>query len=151
MKIVAATILVKNQTLEEVDAYFNQPSKFDADNKLIDEVPKKHFVLRIPLKVKGSDMMMPIPSVISTIKTGNGVEVICTSKLSKPFFFSMVVSLVPSLIIVIAYEGSNNSIMYAAMFFSLLLGGVFITFQAVVARKAEEYLKVIFNKSSKIK
>jgi hypothetical protein len=151
MKIRAATILVKNHTLNEVDAYFNQPIKFDADNKLIDEVPKKHFVLRVPLKVKGSDVMMPIPSVISTIKTGKGVEVICTSKLSKPFFFSMVVSLLPSLIIVIIYEGSNNSIMYAATFFLLLWGGVFATFQAVVDRSAEEYLKVIFNKSSKIK
>jgi hypothetical protein len=151
MKIRAATILVKNHTLNEVDAYFNQPIKFDADNKLIDEVPKKHFVLRVPLKVKGRDVMMPIPSVISTIKTGKGVEVVCTSKLSKPFFFTMVVSLLPSLIIVIAYEGSNNSIMYAAMFFLLLLGGVFMTFHAVIARNAEEYLKVIFNKSSKIK
>jgi hypothetical protein len=63
----------------------------------------------------------------------------------------MVVSLLPSLIIVIIYEGSNNSIMYAATFFLLLWGGVFATFQAVVDRSAEEYLKVIFNKSSKIK
>jgi len=151
MKIIAATILVKNHTLEEVDAYFNQPSKFDTDNRLLDEVPKKHFVLRIPITIKGKKIMMPIPSVISTIKTGSDVEVICTSKLSKPFFFSMVVSLLPSLIIVITYEGSNNSILYAAMFFLLLLGGVFITFQAVIARNAEEYLKNIFNKSSKIK
>ena len=45
MKIRAATILVENHTLEEGDAYFNQPSKFDADNKLIEEVPKSTLFL----------------------------------------------------------------------------------------------------------
>ncbi|NRA13574.1 MAG: hypothetical protein HRT57_16655 [Crocinitomicaceae bacterium] len=143
MKIKAAMVVVKNHTLEEVDAYFYRPLKFETDSDLIDDVPQKEFMLRVPVKLRGYTSMMSIPSIISTVESEDGVDVICSCNVNRILKMVSIGSLVPALFLVAIYGGSESSIAYAAILYLLLIGASFVVIQSSLSGRAEDYLRAV--------